>query len=248
MNKKYIRILAEMAIVFSAAGMMTGCINKRVKDVSSSQANIIIMTDEETTADDATTEEIIEDSNSNIKSMISSLEESSLKDSSVTSSGSSSLAESSSVIEICNSENMQNETQIAPPIETAPVTYANEYSNNDVFEYTEPVAITEEISVDEPVVEYTDAAYAPSDLYTQGRLYYGDYQYTWYSERVLPGYGLAIDGRHTDKDGFVCDGEGYICVASGSLDKGTVIDTPFGEGKVYDCGCPGNVIDVYVNW
>ena len=29
MNKKYIRILAEVAIVASAVGMMTGCVNKR---------------------------------------------------------------------------------------------------------------------------------------------------------------------------------------------------------------------------
>lgn len=101
----------------------------------------------------------------------------------------------------------------------------------------------------EPDNSYVYADYTPYELYNQGRLYWGDYQYTWYSERVLPGYGLAIDGRHTDADGFVCDGDGYICVASGSLSKGTVVDTPFGrEGKVYDCGCPSNVLDIYVNW
>lgn len=227
-------ITAVATIMFVASAMLITVSNRnKAKDNESN-----VTTDCETVIDSS----CADSSDTGIIFETSSLKESSLKDSSVTSSGSS--------IEICNSE---NETQITPPIETVPVPYANEYANNDVFEYTEPVttttAITEEILADEPVVEYTDAAYAPSDLYTQGRLYYGDYQYTWYSERVLPGYGLAIDGRYTDDEGFVCDGDGYICVASGSLEKGTVVDTPFGrEGKVYDCGCPSNVLDIYVNW
>lgn len=232
-------ITAVAAIMFVASAMLiTVSDRNKAKDNESN-----VTTDCETVIDSS----CADSSDTGIIFEVSSLKESSLKDSSVTSSGSS---ESSSSIEICNSE---NETQTAPPIEITPVTPANEYANNDVFEHTELVttttAISEEISVDEPVVEYTDAAYAPSDLYTQGRLCYGDYQYTWYSERVLPGHGLAIDGRHTDDEGFVCDGDGYICVASGSLEKGTVVDTPFGrEGKVYDCGCPSNVLDVYVNW
>lgn len=239
--KRSVIITAVAATMFVASAMLiTVSDRNKAKDNESN-----VTTDCETVIDSSSADS----SDTGIIFEVSSLKESSLKDSSVTSGGSS---ESSSLIEICNSENMQNETQIAPPIETAPVRYANEYANNDVFEYTEPVtttAITEEISADEPVVEYTDATYAPSDLYTQGRLYYGDYQYTWYSERVLPGYGLAIDGRHTDDEGFVCDGDGYICVASGSLEKGTVVDTPFGrEGRVYDCGCPSNVLDIYVNW
>ena len=236
--KRSVIITAVAAIMFVASAMLITVSDRNKAKDNESNAT----TDCETVIDSS----CVDSSDTGIIFEVSSLKESSLKDSSVTSSGSS---ESSSLIEICNSE---NETQITPSIETAPVTPANEYANNDVFEYTEPAtttAITEEISVDEPVVEYTDVTYAPSDLYTQGRLCYGDYQYTWYSERVLPGYGLAIDGRHTDDEGFVCDGDGYICVASGSLEKGTVVDTPFGrEGKVYDCGCPSNVLDVYVNW
>ena len=93
------------------------------------------------------------------------------------------------------------------------------------------------------------ADYTPYELYNMGRLYWGDYQYTWYSERVLPGCGLDINGRHTDADGFVCDADGYICVAASSLNKGTIVDTPFGrQGKVYDSGCAWGTIDVYVNW
>ena len=75
--------------------------------------------------------------------------------------------------------------------------------------------------------------------------------YTWYSERVLPGGGLDdlnANGRHSD-GGFVKDGDGYIAVASCDYEKGTVIDTPFGQAKVYDTGylAPGQV-DVYTSF
>lgn len=75
--------------------------------------------------------------------------------------------------------------------------------------------------------------------------------YTWYSERVLPGGGLDdlnANGRHSE-DGFVKDGDGYIAVASCDYEKGTIIDTPFGQAKVYDTGYlqPGQ-IDVYTSF
>lgn len=45
------------------------------------------------------------------------------------------------------------------------------------------------------------------------------------------------------------DKNGYICLASSSLKKGTVVKTPFGaKGKVYDCGCARGTLDVYTNW
>lgn len=251
MNKKYIRILAEMAIILSAVGMMTGCVNKRTEDVSSSQADIVITTDNETTADETTTDEIIADSSSNIENG-SSLNESSLKENSEM--PESRAGDSSS--KLCNSSEVQKIEQIA-------VTYTETNSNQNYFEpeivnETQPElgapieentpTIIEDSTTElgEPV---TDAVYDPYDLYNQGRLYYGDYQYTWYSENVLPGYGLAIEGRHTDADGFVCDGDGYICVAASSLNKGTIVDTPFGrQGKVYDTGCDWGVIDCYTSW
>lgn len=87
------------------------------------------------------------------------------------------------------------------------------------------------------------------DLYYAGVINWGGYRWTWYSERVLPGGGLAIPGRHTDAAGYVRDADSYLCLASGELAKGTIVDTPFGSaGKVYDyCGTPGT-LDVYVNW
>ncbi len=82
-----------------------------------------------------------------------------------------------------------------------------------------------------------------------GRIPWGGWSWTYYSERILPGHGLRIPGRHTDEQGYVRDENGYLCLASDRLRKGTVIETPFGSfGRVYDCGCGMHTIDVYVNW
>ncbi len=88
---------------------------------------------------------------------------------------------------------------------------------------------------------------APEYFRIMGVISDGTYDYTWYSERVLPGKGLDIPGRHSDGN-YVRDGDGYIVLASSELPKGTIIDTPFGWGKVYDSGCPYGVIDVYTSW
>lgn len=95
----------------------------------------------------------------------------------------------------------------------------------------------------------SSATYSPSYFKRAGVLHWGGWRWTWYSERILPGHGLRIPGRHTDAQGYVRDGDGYLCLASDALRRGTVIDTPLGsKGKVYDCGCGMHTIDVYVNW
>lgn len=83
-----------------------------------------------------------------------------------------------------------------------------------------------------------------ADFMRAGVIHYGGNKYTYYSQSVLPGYGLNIPGRHLD-GGFVKDGDGYIVVAS-DKPKGSVVDTPFGAGKVYDRGTSGNHYDIYV--
>ena len=89
--------------------------------------------------------------------------------------------------------------------------------------------------------------YTPSYFKRMGVIGYQNRRWTWYSQRVLPGGGLRIPGRHVDERGFVCDKNNYICLASNNVRYGAVIDTPFGKcGKIYDSGCSG--IDVYVNW
>ena len=93
----------------------------------------------------------------------------------------------------------------------------------------------------------TQPSMSPAEFRRAGVVYYNGYKFTYYSERVLPGPGLKIPGRHSDGN-FVRDGDGYICVASCDLPKGTVVDTPFGKGKVYDVCRDSGTIDVYVSW
>ncbi len=83
---------------------------------------------------------------------------------------------------------------------------------------------------------------------SKGVVYYNGHRETWYSQRVLPGGGLHIPGRHVASDGTIRDADGYICVASSDLSKGTVVETSLGTGKVYDSGCASGTIDIYTDW
>lgn len=88
--------------------------------------------------------------------------------------------------------------------------------------------------------------YTLSQFMSIGRLNWGGYQYTYYSQSVLPGLGLSIPGRHVNENGYVSDGDGYIVLAN-DAPIGTVFPTPFGApGKVYDRGTSGNHLDVYI--
>lgn len=82
---------------------------------------------------------------------------------------------------------------------------------------------------------------------SKGVNYFNGHRETWYSQKVLPGKGLKIPGRHVDNRGLVCDGNGYICVASSDYPKGTIVETSLGTGKVYDSGCASGTIDIYCN-
>lgn len=118
--------------------------------------------------------------------------------------------------------------------------------------YGEPVYYEEPTCYEEPA-DYGQACEPgeASDFKSQGVVYEDGTTYTWYSENVLPGGGLDelnANGRTVDGNGFVVDGDGYIAVASSDLEMGTVIETPWGEAKVYDTGCASGVIDVYTSW
>lgn len=148
------------------------------------------------------------------------------------------------------------------PITTEEITTEEEYTTEVIMEeYSEPEtteAAIEDYSLPEPIIgdaeeESTEAsedpaaAYSFDELMWMGVIYWGDYRWTYYSESVLPGGGLNIPGRYTDEIGFVCDENGYICLASSDLSYGTIVPTPFGRmGCVYDSGCPSGTLDVYV--
>lgn len=85
---------------------------------------------------------------------------------------------------------------------------------------------------------------------SKGAIYFNGHKETYYSQKVLPGVGLNIPGRHVADDGTIRDAEGYISVAANPsfMSKGSVVITSLGPAKVYDTGCAHGVIDIYVNW
>jgi peptidoglycan hydrolase CwlO-like protein len=81
-----------------------------------------------------------------------------------------------------------------------------------------------------------------------GRVTYNGHTETYYSQKVLPGGGLDIPGRHVASDGTIRDSDGYICVASDDYPKGTIVETSLGTAKVYDTGSGSGNIDIYTDW
>lgn len=94
------------------------------------------------------------------------------------------------------------------------------------------------------------AMYSGSYFRKAGAINWQGKKFTWYSQRVLPGYGLKIPGRHVDSQGFVCDSNDMIVLGSNTANRGKVIATPFGKyGKVYDAGYVGTYwFDCYTNY
>ncbi len=84
---------------------------------------------------------------------------------------------------------------------------------------------------------------------SKGVVYYNGHKETWYSTKEgSAGVVNGIPGRNVGSDGIIRDGDGYICVASSDLPKGTLIETSLGMGKVYDTGCASGTIDIYTTW
>lgn len=95
--------------------------------------------------------------------------------------------------------------------------------------------------------------YTRKQFKRRGRIRWRGWSWTWYTQRRLPGRGLKIPGRHVDKQGFVCDKDGYIVLASsiGYKKCKKILPTPFGKyGKVYDTngGYNNRWFDVYTSW
>ena len=78
--------------------------------------------------------------------------------------------------------------------------------------------------------------------------YFNGVRESYYSQKVLPGGGLNIPGRHVASDGTIRDADGYIVVASDNQPKGSTGQSSLGAYKVYDTGVGHSGIDVYTNW
>jgi hypothetical protein len=104
-------------------------------------------------------------------------------------------------------------------------------------------------SVMTETVHAAKAKYSAKYFKRMGVIRWGGWKWTWYSQKVLPGGGLRIPGRHVDKSGYVCDKKDRIVLSSSTVKRGKVVKTPFGKkGKVYDTGCARGVYDVFTNF
>lgn len=88
------------------------------------------------------------------------------------------------------------------------------------------------------------------EFHYKGIIDWNGWKWTYYLMSQFPGStSTPVQGRYVNDEGFVCDNEGYIILASVDLSPYTIVNTPFGyQGKVYDTGCPSGILDVYVNW
>ena len=130
------------------------------------------------------------------------------------------------------------------------------YDPNNIQKTVDELLLVEE---EAPLVEYVEESNS-NETYVyennealnsyNGVVYYNDHKETYYSQRVLPGGGLNIPGRHVAEDGTIRDSDGYICVAADPsyLPYGSLVETSLGTGKVYDSGCDYGTIDIYTDW
>ena len=95
------------------------------------------------------------------------------------------------------------------------------------------------------ILQYDKAYNITTNKLTQssGVCYYNGHRETFYSQRVLPGGGLANDGTIRDKDGYI-----VVAANPGFYSRGSRLMISLGPAKVYDSGCAYGTIDVYVNW
>ena len=116
-----------------------------------------------------------------------------------------------------------------------------------LIEENEPDLVEECYS--EPDIPTCWQKYSCDRFKTLGRVQYGEYTYTWYSQRLLPGGGLNIPGRHLNEHGLVADENEYVVLASDDFFKGAILNTPIGiKGKVYDAGSGVGNLDIYCDW
>lgn len=98
----------------------------------------------------------------------------------------------------------------------------------------------------------TSGSYSGSYFKKMGVINENGWRYTWYSSNRA--YHYRTPEWTPDENGVYRDSAGYVVVAcvadsdGNKISQGSTVPTPFGTGKVYDCGCDAGTIDVYVNF
>ncbi len=134
----------------------------------------------------------------------------------------------------------------------------------DAFRGTDIVNASGEAPVSEPVKEEQHepeataktAAFDPEEEETasypsgltmeSGVNYHNGRRETYYSSNVL--YHYRTPEWTPDENGVYRDANGYVVVSASDVPEGSMLDTSFGMGIVYDCGCDYGTTDIYVNW
>ena len=149
-------------------------------------------------------------------------------------------------------ETTESATESVPTADAS--TTDDEIIETDIAE-EEPVETEPEPVIDPCTgveLKYSEPYYVCNNPLTSsmGAKEFNGHRETYYSEKVLPGGGLNIPGRHVADDGTIRDSDGYICVASdlSYLDRYNILLTSLGPAKVYDTGCAYGTIDIYVSW
>ena len=108
----------------------------------------------------------------------------------------------------------------------------------------------EAVDSQEPQTTTSAKIYSKEEFINQGIITWNGWRWTYYLLSVYPGStSTSVQGKHVNEDQFVCDGDGYVILASVDLPPYTIVETPFGYiGKVYDTGCPHGIIDVYTDF
>lgn len=248
MKKLLIKVFCGMSIC--TFFMLVGCNNSTSEEISKEMSTAI--TAEKATAITPPNKDILLSTPPFPElSTVEAKKEASKTESSITESSiEESSEETESLVENTDESYETNEVEYSYEEEEEEYIYEDESYEEYVEENYYDETYDDECIVEDTVLQYDyDAIYTPADFQNMGIIDWGSWSWTFYSQRVLPGDGLIIPGRYVDYNGYVCDENDYICLASSSLDKGTVVDTPFGKmGKVYDCGCPTYILDVYVDW
>lgn len=102
----------------------------------------------------------------------------------------------------------------------------------------------------EEEIEQPERVYSIADFQWLGVISWGGWNWTYYLMRQYPGStSTPCPSRWVNDEGFVCDPDGFVILASADLAPYTEVETPFGYmGKVYDTGCASGVLDIYTDW